>query len=156
MSSLFLPDEAATLACGMACAKVMLIPTIIFLYGNLGTGKTTFARGFLRGMGYSGKVKSPTYTLVEPYELGDIHIFHFDFYRLHEAQALEMIGIQDYFTPKSICLIEWPEQVSTALPMPDLSCYFTQATTGRYLKRVAHSSQGQMILQRWQDENPNL
>lgn len=153
MSILFIPDEQAMLASGAALAKVCSAPAIIFLYGNLGAGKTTFSRGFLRGFGFQGNVKSPTYTIVEPYELNNIIIFHFDFYRIHDMHELEFIGIQDYFTPNSICLVEWPEQGGTLLPPADLSCYIETKDLGREMKIIPHSEQGHAIFKRWQHEN---
>lgn len=142
----YLPDEAATLAFGAQLATHCPPATIVFLYGNLGAGKTTFSRGFLRGLGYEATVKSPTYTLVEPYQLNDVMVYHFDFYRLHDVQELEYIGIQDYFAQNAICLIEWPDNGAGMLPPADLSCYIEPTDSGRNIKLVAHSVQGKEIL----------
>ncbi|MCE3238289.1 MAG: tsaE [Gammaproteobacteria bacterium] len=148
-----IPDEASMLKLGEQFAKASLQKKsmlVIFLHGQLGAGKTTFTRGFLHGLGYLGRVKSPTYTLVESYDLPKLPVFHFDFYRLQDAAELEFMGIQDYFIPSAICLIEWPEKGGSFLPKPDLSFYFNFQDTGREVKTVAQSPYGQMILQRAQ------
>jgi tRNA threonylcarbamoyladenosine biosynthesis protein TsaE len=140
------PTENDILAFGAQLAKTTLNGTVLFLYGVLGAGKTTFARGFLQGMGYQGKVKSPTYTLVEPYEIAKRHIFHFDLYRLTTAKELEYIGIHDYFAPSTICLIEWPEKGGSVLPLPDLAGYITFAQIGRHIELRAYSPRGEKAL----------
>ena len=119
---------------------------VIFLYGPLGAGKTTFTRGFMRALGYMDKVKSPTFALVEPYEIADRSIFHFDFYRVEDANELEQIGIREYFTPSSICIIEWPEKGFPLLPEPDLACYIAFAETGRDVRVEALTDRGREML----------
>ncbi len=144
----YIPTEQAMLDFGAKLAQICSHSATIFLYGNLGAGKTTLVRGFLRGLGYEGLVKSPTYTLVEPYAFDHFHIFHFDLYRVKNVQELEYIGIQDYFIPESIRLIEWPENGERFLPPPDLSCYIEPKEEGRELKISAQTPCGQDILKR--------
>lgn len=141
-----IPAESDMLIFAAQMARAMEEGVIIFLHGPLGAGKTTFTRGFLRGRGYEGKVKSPTYTLVEPYEMEGHHIFHFDFYRLYDPNELQYIGIEEYFSSSSICLIEWPEKGFPLLPEPDLVCYFAFAGQGREIRIEAHSLRGEEIL----------
>lgn len=143
-----IPDETHMLALGVALAKASPVPCVIFLYGTLGAGKTTLTRGFLQGLGFNGKVKSPTYTLVEPYDFSDFKVFHFDFYRLKDPFELEYMGIQDYFSDNSICLIEWPELGN--LSIADLSCYIEMQGESRVIKLVANTEIGQTILERMQ------
>jgi tRNA threonylcarbamoyladenosine biosynthesis protein TsaE len=144
--------EQDTLVLGTQLALAIEEGAIIFLYGPLGAGKTTLTRGFLRGLGYQDKVKSPTYTLVEPYEVASRHVFHFDLYRLHDHKELEHIGIHEYFFPAAICLIEWPENGGEILPKPDISCYIAFADKERKIRIEASSSRGEIILQRLQKD----
>jgi tRNA threonylcarbamoyladenosine biosynthesis protein TsaE len=155
MITLFFPDAPGMLEFAARLAKAVAsevgdVPAktaiIIFLHGPLGAGKTTLARGFLQGLGHYEKVKSPTYTLVEPYIVAGLNVFHFDFYRLQEAKELDHIGIQDYFLSAAICLIEWPEKGGPLLPPSDLSCHIAFKGHGRELRLEAHSEQGEKIL----------
>jgi tRNA threonylcarbamoyladenosine biosynthesis protein TsaE len=141
-----LPTEEILLDYAAKLAKAIPAGAVIFLNGPLGAGKTTFTRGFLRGLGYSGKVKSPTYTLVEPYELNDRPIFHFDLYRIEKADELEHIGLQEYFMPTAICLIEWPEKGFPLLPTPDLVLDIAFAGEGRELRLEAKTKRGEEIV----------
>lgn len=133
MREIFLADETATLAFGAELASACPTQCIIFLQGNLGTGKTTFVRGFLQGLGYTGKVKSPTYTLVETYDINNKLIFHFDLYRLNDKEELENIGLRDYLATPAILLIEWPERGAGLLPAPDIGIHLEAAQAGRKL-----------------------
>jgi len=118
----------------------------LYLQGDLGAGKTTLVRGFMHSRGYKGKVKSPTYTLVEPYELRDTNIFHFDLYRLEQPGELENIGFRDYFDAQAIILVEWPEKADTLLPQPDLLIIFTFSANGRSLEIKALSEGAREVL----------
>lgn len=123
-------------------------PAVLFLYGDLGSGKTTLVRGFLRALGIQSKIKSPTYTLVEPYEVNGNPIYHFDLYRLSSPQELEFIGMKEYFTKNSICLIEWPEKGFPLLSDCDLACYIEILGTKRNVRLKARSTIGEGILRR--------
>ena len=113
-------SEKEMLAFGAQLALCLKNEGILFLSGELGAGKTTLCRGILRSMGYLGAVKSPTFTLVEPYEFADSEVYHFDLYRLVHPDELEYIGIDDYFGANKLCLIEWPNRGTGQLPSPDL------------------------------------
>ena len=124
-------DEAAMLAVGAALAQRFPSGGLITLHGDLGAGKTTLVRGLLRALGYRGNVKSPTYTLVEPYYLEGRDVFHFDLYRLAEAEELEYMGIRDYLRPDALSLVEWPEKAEGYLPPPDLRIHIRYCGTAR-------------------------
>ena len=124
---------------------------VIFLHGNLGAGKTTLARGFLREYGFQGVVKSPTYTLVEPYELASCSIFHIDLYRLSAPEHAAYLGLDDYFKEETICLIEWPERGEGCLPFPDLSIRIKGTGAAREFLWQGHSPEGREAAERlWQ------
>lgn len=145
----FITTENKMQALGAALARHCVPGSIIFLQGELGAGKTTLVRGFLRELGYKGTVKSPTYTLIEPYEFeGGLHVYHVDLYRLEQPSALEHIGLSDYLTLNSICLIEWPEKAENFLPKPSVRCSIDVVSGGRNVGLIAENEIGVTILQK--------
>lgn len=145
---LFLADEHATLKLGKQLAQ-LCPPTqfTLFLEGELGAGKTTFSRGLLHALGHQGNVKSPTYTLVERYDLTTRTVFHFDLYRLIDPEELDYLGLDDYFNNGSLCLIEWAMQGSEYLPKPDLILEIKYQDHARIAKIHAPSMQGKAVLE---------
>lgn len=133
-------------ALGAKCAKACGTPLRIYLRGELGAGKTTWVRGFLRGLGYEKLVKSPTYTLVELYEIQSKKIYHFDLYRLTDPNELEYLGVRDYFISETICLVEWPERAPAISPHPDLKISIETTIDGRVVTIVAPSAIGVKVL----------
>lgn len=146
-----LDDEAATLACGARFAKDVQAGLVVYLHGDLGAGKTTFVRGVLHGLGYVGKVKSPTYTLVEPYQILVNKVlkytfYHFDLYRFIDENEWEAAGFRDYFNPQSVCMIEWPEKAEHVLPIPDVHVQLSLFNLGRKIQFTAASPLGVQCL----------
>jgi tRNA threonylcarbamoyladenosine biosynthesis protein TsaE len=149
----YLSDETATEAFGtrLAAATRSDSGTLggrITLQGTLGAGKTTLARGLLRGYGFQGAVKSPTYTLVEPYEFPELNIYHFDLYRLSQPEEVDFLGVAEYFEPHNLCLIEWPEHGGKFLPAADLQIELQDQGSGRQLAWQALSQHGERIAER--------
>jgi len=143
--SIFLADEEATVACGKLLGDLMQGHGLLTLQGNLGGGKTTFSRGMIQGMGHTGAVKSPTYTLVEPYEINGKHIMHYDLYRLADPEELEFLGMRDFLTADTLTLIEWPERGANFLPVPDLALSLQVHNRGRILQWQGHTPRGKDI-----------
>ncbi|MCL1142241.1 tRNA (adenosine(37)-N6)-threonylcarbamoyltransferase complex ATPase subunit type 1 TsaE [Shewanella gaetbuli] len=141
-----LENEHATVAMGQLIAQGLTPPLTIFLTGDLGAGKTTLSRGIIQSLGHEGAVKSPTYTLVEPYELANVDVFHFDLYRVADPEELEFMGIRDYFNQNSICIVEWPEHGQDCLPSADLHIHLSYQDNQREMTISAESTLGQTIL----------
>lgn len=144
--TLYLADEAATLAAGAGLAGRLASGLTIYLHGDLGAGKTTFVRGLLHGLGHEGKVKSPTYTLVEPYVISRFNIYHFDLYRFIDPEEWDAAGFRDYFNPQSICLVEWPEKAGNLIPQADMDITLSAQGDGRMLNIRANSNLAQQCL----------
>jgi tRNA threonylcarbamoyladenosine biosynthesis protein TsaE len=144
-----LESEAATINLGRLLAPALDAAGVIFLSGGLGAGKTTLCRGLLRGLGYDGAVKSPTFTLVEPYELERGSVYHFDLYRLAHPDELDYLGAEDYFAAEALCLIEWPERGAGFLRMPDLELTLTVTSeTSRQVQLRAQTLKGERAMAR--------
>jgi len=146
MCQLDVIDAPAMEALGRRLASVCPPGSKLFLQGELGTGKTTLSRGFLHGLGHQGIVKSPTYTLVEPYQIDDLEVFHFDLYRLNDPQELESLGIRDYFSGEGICLVEWPEKGAAFLGTPDVHIHIQYQDDHRNVRLDAKTPSGKEII----------
>ncbi|KAA1151663.1 tRNA (adenosine(37)-N6)-threonylcarbamoyltransferase complex ATPase subunit type 1 TsaE [Pseudoalteromonas sp. FUC4] len=143
-----LTDEVATVSMGNRVADIIEQGAVIYLHGDLGAGKTTFTRGVVQGFGHTGKVKSPTYTLVEPYELERANVYHFDLYRLGDPEELEYMGIRDYFSPDAICVVEWPEKGGEFIPVPDLDITLSYVGDERKIVINSASERGVAIVEK--------
>jgi tRNA threonylcarbamoyladenosine biosynthesis protein TsaE len=146
-----LSDEAATVAFGDKIAKSIsetfgVKGAILYLQGDLGAGKTTLTRGIVTGFGHQGRVKSPTYTLVEPYELKLRTVYHFDLYRLADPEELEFMGIRDYFADNCVCVVEWPQQGQGFLPAADLLVYLVYVDDHRQVTLQSNSEVGEKLV----------
>jgi len=146
MSRKYLPDADATMRAGAALAPGLSGGMIVTLSGELGSGKTTLVRGLLRGLGWTGPVKSPSYTLVEHYPISSLYLYHFDFYRFDEPAEWEDSGFAEYFRPDALCVIEWPERVRGMLPPADVALSLRYRGAGRELLLEAGTPAGSACL----------
>lgn len=144
---IFLADESQQIALAKIVAKHLKTSFVMLLKGDLGVGKTTFARGFVQASGFDGVVKSPTYTLVEPYPISyDRMCYHFDLYRLSDPEELEFTGARDYFNETDVCLVEWPEKAEGFLPQADWVCEFSHLEKGRNLLVSSQTEEGEKLM----------
>jgi tRNA threonylcarbamoyladenosine biosynthesis protein TsaE len=148
-----LADESATHALGARIAEEIAPGVCIHLLGDLGAGKTTLSRGILRGLGFEGRVKSPTYALVELYVISKLNLYHFDFYRFNDPEEWNDAGFRDLFNETNICLVEWPEKAGELLSPPELKIHLTMSPAmGRIATIQADTPRGQAMLQSLRDK----
>jgi tRNA threonylcarbamoyladenosine biosynthesis protein TsaE len=141
-----LPDENATGAFAARLAKIIVPGLVIYLRGDLGAGKTTLVRALLKSLGYQGRVKSPTYTLLEQYQVKGLHLRHFDLYRFQNESEWETAGFNDEFDGRNIFLIEWPERAAGLLAPADVEIFFDILTDGRNIRLHANTDTGRECL----------
>jgi len=146
MPDLNLPDERATAGLGAALGAGIGPGRLLYLSGDLGAGKTTLVRGLLRALGHAERVKSPTYTLVEPYVISSLHLYHFDFYRFEEPNEWVNSGFREYFDGSSACIVEWPERAGGLLPPPDIAVVLEISPESRRAHLEARTRSGEAWL----------
>lgn len=153
--TLKLADEQATLKLGADFARTLEAGVNVYLHGDLGAGKTTLVRGGLLGLGFMGKVKSPTYTLVEPYQVQvnslNVNVYHFDLYRFMDEEEWDAAGFREYFNPHSVCLIEWPDKAGSLIPQADIDVYLELNDEGRIARIIGNTLAGKACLERYQE-----
>jgi tRNA threonylcarbamoyladenosine biosynthesis protein TsaE len=143
-----LSDEAASLQLGADLAQCLAPGLVIYLVGDLGAGKTTLVRGLLRGLGFGGNVKSPTYTLVELYAIFNLRLYHFDFYRFESPEEYLDAGLDEYFGSGAVCLVEWPERAAPYLPPSDLRVYLRLQPPARVAELKATTGAGRACIEK--------
>jgi tRNA threonylcarbamoyladenosine biosynthesis protein TsaE len=146
--TLYLADEGATRELGARLAATLRPGLVVYLSGELGAGKTTVVRGCLRTLGYRGRVKSPTFTLVEVYELSRLYLHHFDFYRFEDPNEWIDAGFRAAFEGDNVCLVEWPEKAGDQLPPADLTIRLEHAGAGRQAIITGRTDAGKLCLDR--------
>ncbi|WP_305823483.1 tRNA (adenosine(37)-N6)-threonylcarbamoyltransferase complex ATPase subunit type 1 TsaE [Massilia brevitalea] len=148
----YLPDEAATAALGAALARAVVPGLVIYLHGDLGAGKTALTRSLIQAAGHKGTVKSPTYTLSEPYRVQldgqPVNVIHYDLYRMSSPEEFLDAGFRDDFDGKNICIVEWPEKGEPVLPLPDVKVLLNVSGLGRTVELQALSELGLLCLDR--------
>ena len=150
--ALHLPDAKATQRLGSRLSLCLAPGFRLYLRGELGSGKTTLVRGVLEGLGYRGRVKSPSYALVELYVISRLHLYHFDFYRFRTPEEWSEAGFRDHFSGAAACIVEWPERAGDLLPGPDLEAVLARAGSGRDIRIRAFSSAGEQCLRTLPDD----
>ncbi|OUR89623.1 tRNA (adenosine(37)-N6)-threonylcarbamoyltransferase complex ATPase subunit type 1 TsaE [Gammaproteobacteria bacterium 42_54_T18] len=154
--SVSVASEDELVAYGEVLGKALNGGLVVYLRGDLGAGKTTFSRGVLHAFGHQGPVKSPTYTLVEPYEFSECTVYHFDLYRIADPEELEFMGIREYFDENSVCLLEWPDKGEGVIPKPDVELTIEKRRQTRYLRLSGESEKGQAIVALVAASNANI
>jgi len=142
----YLPDAESTMRAGAGLAAGLRAGMIVTLAGELGAGKTTLVRGMLRGLGWTDSVKSPSFALVEHYQISSLYFYHFDLYRFNDPIEWDVAGFAEYFRPDAICVIEWPERIADRLPRADVASVLAYAPTGRTLELRAGTVAGKTCL----------
>jgi tRNA threonylcarbamoyladenosine biosynthesis protein TsaE len=140
-----LPDEGQVSVLAQLFCAELRAPLVIYLRGDLGAGKTTFARSLIHALGYPGRVKSPTYGLLESYDTGDLHVLHLDLYRIGDPVELEYLALRDLFDKDSVLLIEWPERGEGFLPAPDLIMSFGEVQEKRFVHLLSNTPLGENL-----------
>jgi tRNA threonylcarbamoyladenosine biosynthesis protein TsaE len=147
MRTIHLVNEQATLKLGNSLSYHIAELSVLYLKGDLGAGKTTLVRGLLSGLGYTGFVKSPTFTVVEPYTQLKKPVYHFDLYRLHDPEELDYLGFRDYLSHDNLCIFEWPDHAKGVVPPADLEISLGFEREGRTAQLSAHTASGKYVLE---------
>jgi tRNA threonylcarbamoyladenosine biosynthesis protein TsaE len=136
------PDEGSVAILAARFARLIRAPMVLFLHGDLGSGKTTFARACIHALGFQGYVKSPSYGLLESYAVSGITVLHLDLYRIEDPEELDYLALRDLYDEQSVLMVEWPEKGGSHLPAPDLDIEFIEGTETRFIRSFAKSNAG--------------